>query len=83
MIEQLWDGGFVYYLQRLKDLREDKDLQQTDIAKLLKTTQPQYSRYETGERELPIRHLVTLADFYGVSADYILGRTNIKETNTK
>ncbi|MDE5557512.1 MAG: helix-turn-helix domain-containing protein [Ruminococcus sp.] len=68
----------MYYLQRLKDLREDKDLQQSDIAKLLRTTQPQYSRYETGERELPIRHLVTLADFYKVSADYILGRTNIK-----
>lgn len=48
------------------------------IARLLKTTQPQYSRYETGERELPIRHLVTLADFYNVSADYILGRTNDK-----
>lgn len=68
----------MYYLQRLKDLREDKDLQQSDIAKLLNTTQPQYSRYETGERELPIRHLVTLADFYDVSADYILGRTNNK-----
>lgn len=68
----------MYYLQRLKDLREDKDLQQIDIANLLNTTQPQYSRYETGERELPIRHLVTLANFYGVSADYILGRTNNK-----
>lgn len=68
----------MYYLQRLKDLREDMDLQQADIARLLKTTQPQYSRYETGERELPIRHLVTLADFYKVSADYILGRTNDK-----
>lgn len=68
----------MYYLQRLKDLREDMDLQQADIAQLLKTTQPQYSRYETGERELPIRHLVTLADFYNVSADYILGRTNDK-----
>lgn len=73
----------MYYLQRLKDLREDKDLQQADIARLLKTTQPQYSRYEMGERELPIRHLVTLADFYNVSADYILGRTNIKKINTK
>ena len=83
MIKQFWEGGFVYYLQRLKDLREDKDLQQADIAKLLKTTQPQYSRYETGERELPVRHLVTLADFYQVSADYILGRTNVKEINTK
>ncbi len=73
----------MYYLQRLKDLREDSDLQQSDIARILNTTQPQYSRYETGERELPIRHLVTLADFYGVSADYILGRTNIKELNIK
>ncbi|MDE6088395.1 MAG: helix-turn-helix domain-containing protein [Oscillospiraceae bacterium] len=68
----------MYYLQRLRDLREDKDLQQADIAKLLRTTQPQYSRYETGERELPVRHLVTLANFYKVSTDYILGRTNRK-----
>ena len=71
------------YLQRLKDLREDMDMQQSDVAKLLNTTQPQYSRYETGERELPLRHLVTLADFYNVSADYILGRTNDKELHTK
>ncbi|MDE5862046.1 MAG: helix-turn-helix domain-containing protein [Ruminococcus sp.] len=69
----------VYYLQRLKDLREDEDLKQVYIAKLLHTTQQQYSLYESGQRELPIRHLVTLADFYKVSADYILGRTNIKE----
>ena len=71
-------GVIMYYLQRLRDLREDMDLHQKDIAKLLKTTQPQYSRYETGEREIPIRHIVTLADFYGVSTDYILGRTNQK-----
>ena len=64
------------YLQRLRDLREDHDLQQADVARLLYTTQAQYSRYERGERELPLRHLMTLADFYGVSADYILGRTN-------
>ena len=70
-------------LQRLKDLREDMDLQQSDIAKLLKTTQPQYFRYETGERDLPIRHLVTLADYYNVSTDYILGRTNNKKLSTK
>ncbi|MBR3283051.1 MAG: helix-turn-helix transcriptional regulator [Ruminococcus sp.] len=73
----------MYYLQRLKDLREDMDMQQSDVAKLLNTTQPQYSRYETGERELPLRHLVTLADFYNVSADYILGRTNDKELHIK
>ena len=71
------------YLQRLRDLREDHDLQQADIAKLLYTTQAQYSRYERGERELPIRHLVTLAEYYKVSADYILGRTNNKKMNMK
>ena len=68
----------MYYLRRMKDLREDNDLNQKYIAKLLNTTQPQYSRYETGEREIPIRHLVTLANFYKVSTDYILGRTNKK-----
>ena len=73
----------MYYLQRLKDLREDRDLGQSDIARLLHTTQPQYSRYETGERELPLRHLVTLAQFYSVSADYILGRTNDKQLHIK
>ena len=67
----------MFYLQRLRDLREDKDLSQADIAELLHTTQPQYSRYEIGERELPLRHLITLADFYAVSTDYILGRTQI------
>lgn len=66
----------MYYLKRLRNLRENHNLQQIDVAKLLYTTQAQYSRYERGERELPIRHLITLADFYDVSADYILERTN-------
>ncbi|MGN1411376.1 MAG: helix-turn-helix domain-containing protein [Oscillospiraceae bacterium] len=70
----------MYFLQRLKDLREDNDLTQSDVAKLLKTTQPQYSRYETGEREIPVRHLVTLAKFYQVSIDYILGLVNEKNS---
>ncbi|MDE6425734.1 MAG: helix-turn-helix domain-containing protein [Ruminococcus sp.] len=68
----------MYYLQRLKDLRQDNDLKQSDIARLLCITQQQYSLYETGEREIPARYIVTLADFYKVSTDYILGRTNIK-----
>ncbi|MEE7582464.1 MAG: helix-turn-helix transcriptional regulator [Oscillospiraceae bacterium] len=68
----------MYYIQRLRDLREDNDLKQSDIASLLQTTQPQYSRYENGDREIPIRHLITLADFYQVSIDYILGRTDRK-----
>lgn len=66
----------MYYLQRLRDLREDSDLNQVDIAELLNTTQPQYNRYETGLREIPVHHVITLAKFYKTSADYILGLTN-------
>lgn len=66
-------------MYRLKDLREDKDLFQDDIAKILKTTQAQYSRYENGMRYMPIYHLETLAKFYNTSIDYIVGLTNIKE----
>ena len=66
------------YTERLKELREDNDLKQTDIAKILNTTQQVYSRYESGTNELPVRHLVTLAKFYKVSTDYILGLNNKK-----
>lgn len=66
-------------MYRLRDLREDKDLFQDDIAKILKTTQAQYSRYESGTRYMPIYHLETLAKFYNTSIDYIVGLTNIKE----
>ncbi len=61
------------YLKRLKELREDRDLKQTNIADILKMKQPQYTRYENGIRDLPIEHLTTLCKFYNVSADYILG----------
>ncbi|MBQ4638427.1 MAG: helix-turn-helix transcriptional regulator [Clostridia bacterium] len=61
------------YWERLKDIREDRDLSQSDIAKLLKTTQQVYSRYECGINEMPIRHLVTLCKYYNVSADHVLG----------
>lgn len=61
------------YIERIRDLREDNDLLQKDVAKILNTTQQVYSRYEKGTTEMPIRHLVTLAKFYKVSADYILG----------
>ncbi|MCI9627527.1 MAG: helix-turn-helix transcriptional regulator [Clostridia bacterium] len=64
------------YYQRLRDLREDHDLNQKEIAALLNTTQQQYSKYEQGIRELPTHHLITLAKFYKTSADYILGLTN-------
>lgn len=61
------------YMQNIRDLREDHDLSQSDVAKVLGTTQQVYSRYETGQNELPIRHLVSLCKFYKVSADSILG----------
>lgn len=67
------------YYQRLKDLREDKDLKQSDVAQVLETTQTYYSQYELNKRPLPIRHLITLCKFYNVSADYILGFTNDKK----
>lgn len=58
---------------RLKDLREDKDCTQKQIAELLFITQQQYSLYEKGYRDIPTSYLVTLAQFYGTSVDYILG----------
>lgn len=61
------------YFEIIRELREDKDLKQSDIAKLLGTTQQVYSRYEKGINEMPIRHIITLCKFYNVSADYILG----------
>lgn len=62
------------YVKRIRDLREDNDLTQDDVAKILGTSQTMYARYERGANELPIRHLIKLADFYGVTADYILCR---------
>ena len=57
------------YYPRLKDLREDRDLGQADIAKLLETSQTQYSRWERGAFEIPLHHAITLARFYGVTLD--------------
>lgn len=61
------------YYQILRELREDQDLTQNQIAQLLGTTQQVYSRYELGINEMPVRHLRTLCQFYAVSADYVLG----------
>lgn len=66
----------MYFTQRLRDLREDKDLKQEDIAKVLKITRQQYQLYESGKRKIPIDLLVELCKFYNVSADYILGFTD-------
>ena len=62
--------------QRLRDLREDHDLRQADIANYLRCTQVCYSNYEMGKRDVPTDVLCRLADYYGTSTDYLLGRTN-------
>jgi len=65
-------------LLRIRDLREDKDLTQKEIAAFLLCDQSLYSKYERGERPLPLDLADKLADYYGVSVDYLLGRTNNK-----
>lgn len=67
----------------IRDIREDRDLNQTDIAAVLGIAQQYYSKYETGEYELPVRHLITLANYYNVSSDYLLGLTQFKVKNEK
>ena len=64
------------YYPRLKDLREDHDLVQKEIAAYLEIDQRVYSNYETGKREIPSRFIIKLAKYYNTSADYILGLTN-------
>ena len=61
------------YCKIIRDLREDADLTQTQVAEILGTSQTMYARYERGANEMPIRHLITLCKLYRVSADYILG----------
>lgn len=61
------------YIKRLRDLREDNDKTQQEIADVLGTSQTMYARYERGANELPIRHLIRLCEYYNVSADFILG----------
>lgn len=63
---------------RLRDLRDDADLNQTELAKILGMSQTGYSKYETGENDIPTQVLVRLADFYHTSIDYILCQTNNK-----
>ena len=63
--------------QRLRDLREDRDMNQTQIAKMLGMSQTGYSKYETGENDIPTTILIKLARFYDTSIDYLLGETDI------
>ena len=63
----------MYCYKRIRDLREDKDKTQREIAEFLNMKPQQYARYESGEREIPLHHLITLAKFYNVSLDYLAG----------
>lgn len=71
-------GVTIVDLKRLRDLREDLDLKQSDIASFLNVTQQAYSRYEQGIREIPLKSLIQLSDFYNVSVDYLVGETKTK-----
>ena len=68
----------MYHYPRLRDLREDHDLSQEAVSKLLNTTQQQYYKYEKGIQEIPVHHLITLSKFYKVSVDYLLDLSSKK-----
>ena len=68
----------MYHYRRIRDLREDNDMTQKQVAEVINITVQQYSLYERGEREIPFHHAITLAKFYKVSLDYIAGLTNKK-----
>lgn len=69
------------FFQRLRDMREDSDLSQRQIAEYLGIAQTVYSRYERGFQTIPLEHLLALADYYNVSLDYLTGRTRKREIN--
>lgn len=80
-----WISG-VYamgYYKRIRELREDHDLTQRQLAAILNITQPQYFRYEQGYRDIPTDLLLALADLYGTSTDYILGRVDVQKSYGK
>ena len=70
-------------IERLKEIREDKDYKQSDIAKVLNTTQQQYSKYELGLQVIPVERLVKLAKLYNTSVDYLIGLTNERKPYSK
>jgi len=69
------------YVKRIRDLREDHDKTQREIADILHTSQTMYARYERGANELPLHHLITLCGYYNVNADYILGLSEKTDQN--
>ena len=71
------------YYSRIKDIREDKGYTQKDIAKILNTTQQQYSKYELGIQIIPLEKINILANFYNTSIDYLIGRTDVRKRYPK
>ena len=71
------------YLRRLRDLREDNDLSQAEVASLLNIPQTVYSRYERGYQTIPLEHLITLAKYYNVSLDYLIEDVTKKESKRR
>ena len=71
--------GRIKMYRRIRDLRIDADLSQTQVARILNMSQTGYSKYETGENDIPTQVLIKLANFYGASIDYILGQTDNPE----
>ena len=67
----------MYYYQRIRDIREDNDKNQEEIASVLGVKRQQYARYESGLQEIPLHHIITLAKYYNVSLDYLTGLTQI------
>ena len=76
-------GDVMYFYQRIRDLREDADMKQKEVAEILHMTAQQYSLYERGDREIPFHHVITLAKFYNVSLDYMAGLTNNPNSTQK
>ena len=69
----------MHYIRKIRDLREDADLTQQQVADVLGTSQTMYARYERGANELPIHHLLKLCELYNVSSDYILGMSDVRK----
>ena len=66
-------------IQNLRSIRMERGFSQMEISELLNTTQQQYSKYENGQNEIPVRHVITLCKFYGISADWLLGLKDTME----
>lgn len=79
LVHKVRSDGIVYFYQRLRDLREDRDLTQQKVAEILKVAREQYLRYEKGKQELPMHHFITLARYYNVSLDFLAGLIDTPE----